>query len=302
VPIHGRPNLTIRDRTLVRRVLVQAGRVTGVEVLRDGIIETIDCDRVVLSAGSIQTPSILVRSGIGPRDVLESLGIPVLVDLPAVGAKLIDHPGILIALLPFEGIASLEDPAIQTTLRYTSRGSARPNDMQLQPISSFQIENGPVLMGIASVVGKPRAHGRLLFTSADPAIPPSILPHLLGDDDDVERLLEGVDLAIRAARTEALSKLGMVVWPMPDVFETRATMATWARTNCHSGYHPVGTAPMGPEGDPSAAVDQYGRVRGVSGLFVADASIMPTITSSNTNLPSIMIGERFGEWFREGLA
>jgi choline dehydrogenase len=301
VPIHGRPNLTIRDRTLVRRVLVQGGRVTGVEVERGGVVETIQCEKVVLSAGSIQTPSILMRSGIGPRDVLERLGVPVLVDLPAVGAKLIDHPGILIALFPAEGVASMEDPVIQTTLRYTSRGSSRPNDMQLQPISSFQLEGGPVLMGISSVVGKPRAVGRLVFQSADPASQPSILPNLLGDDDDVERLIDSVELAVRASRTEAISKLGMVVWPTPDVFESRAAMAAWAKANCGSGYHPVGTAPMGAEGDPSAAVDQYGRVRGVSGLFVADASIMPTITSSNTNLPSIMIGERFGEWLREGL-
>lgn len=301
VPASRRANLSVRPGTMVNRVILGNGRVQGIEIEQGGVIDTIPCSRVVLSAGSIQTPAILVRSGIGPREVLERLGIPVVVDLPAVGARLLDHPGALIALMPAPGAASFDHPIIQTTLRFTSKGSRYPNDMQLQPLSFLQVENLPLLMGISTVVGKPRSIGRLVFGSADPRVQPSIEPNLLGDDDDLERITEGLELALRAAQTPPIAALGMPVWPDAEVLGSRGALMQWARANCGSGYHPSGTVPMGGPGDPAAALDQYGRVRGVDGLVVADASIMPTITSSNTNLPTIMIGERFGEWLREGL-
>lgn len=297
----GRANLVIRPNTLVRRVVLRDNAVVGVEVMTGGISETIACSQVVLSAGAILTPSILVRSGVGPRDALERLGVPVLVDLPAVGRRLLDHPGALIALLPAHGIASLEQPAIQTTLRFTSKGSPCPNDMQVQPISAFQIDPFPMVMGISTVVGKPRASGRLVFESADPTKSPKIEPNLFGDDEDAAKIAEGIEIAVRVARSEAIKKIGLLIWPTPDVFQSVASIGAWARKNGGSGYHPCGTVPMGAEGDPNVALDQYGRVRGVSGLIVADASVMPTIPSANTNLATIMIGERFGEWLREGL-
>jgi choline dehydrogenase len=295
----GRPNLSILSGALVRRVLTHAGRATGVEIERDGLVESIDCDRVVLSAGSIQSPAILVRSGIGPRETLDRLGIPVVVDLPAVGARLIDHPGCLIALAPLGDVASFKHPMIQTTLRFSSKGGAFPNDMQLQPLSFVQIENAPLLFAISTVVGKPHAVGKLIFTSADPRAQPEIRPNLLGDERDLAALAEGIELAIKAASTKAIRAIGVPVWPGPEDLATRAAIEGWLRLNCGSGLHPVGTVPMGDPDDPGAAVDQYGRVRGIEGLLVADASLMPTITSANTNLPTIMIGERFAEWLLE---
>lgn len=296
----GRPNLTILPRALVRRVLLHEGRATGVEIERDGLVETLEADRVVLSAGSIQTPAILVRSGVGPRAVLERLGVPLVVDLPAVGARLIDHPGALVALAPLGDGASFEHPMIQTTLRFSSKAGGYPNDMQLQPLSFVQSVRSPLLMGISTVVGKPRAAGSLVFTSADPRAQPEIRPNLLGDERDLSALAEGIELAVRAAGTQAIRRLGALVWPGPEDLASRGAIEAWLRLNCGSGLHPVGTVPMGEADDPAAAVDQYGRVRGIAGLLVADASLMPTITSSNTNIPTIMIGERFGEWLREG--
>jgi choline dehydrogenase len=296
----ARPNLEILPGALVRRVLTHNGRVTGVEIERGGLVESIAADRVVLSAGSIQSPAILVRSGIGPRDVLDRLGVPVVADVPAVGARLIDHPGCLIALAPLGDVASFEDPMIQTTCRFSSKGGAFPNDMQLQPLSFLQIHGAPLLLGISTVVGKPRASGRLVFTSADPRAQPEIRPNLLGDERDASDLADGIELAVRAAGTRAIQAIGVPVWPGPEDLASRAAIEGWLRLNCGSGLHPVGTVPMGDPDDPGAAVDQYGRVKGVLGLLVADASIMPTITSANTNLPTIMIGERFAEWLREG--
>jgi choline dehydrogenase len=294
-----RPNFSLQSSTSVRRVVIENGRVVGLAIDGPGGASILPCRRVVLSAGAIQSPGILVRSGVGPRDVLERLGIPLVKDLPGVGAKLFDHPGAGIALLPAEGAASFEHPMIQTTLRYTSRGSDVVNDMQLQPLSFLQIDGPMPLFVIAAVVEKPFGHGRLVFESADPAVQPAILSNFLADDRDLTRMVEGIELAVKVARTPEIAALTQgILWPSEDSLASAEAIARTVKTDCASGYHPSGTTPMGREGDPGAVVDQHGRVFGVEGLFVADAGIMPSIPRANTNLPTIMIGERFGEWFR----
>ena len=299
-PARERSNLTIRPRTLVRRVVISGGRVSGLEVETDGVVESIEGRRIVLSAGSIQTPAVLVRSGIGPRDVLDRLGVTVVRDAPGVGARLLDHPGTVITLTPQPDVASFEDPMIQTTLRYTAAGSDEFNDMQLEPLSFLQGYRGGLLLGLAPVIEKPRGHGRLVFSSADPRAQPGIEPDFLHDAWDLERMVESLEIALRLAETPEIRELSQgMVWPRPEVAADRDELRSWARRACGSGYHPSGTAPMGAPDDPTAVVDQYGRVFGVEGLYVADASIMPTIPRANINIPTIMIGERFGEWLRE---
>jgi len=301
LPARERPNLTIRPHTTVRRVVCASGRVTGLEVATDGVTETIGAGRVLLAAGSIQSPAILVRSGIGPRDVLERLGVSVVKDASGVGARLWDHPAAMVVLVPRPGVADFDQPMIQTTLRYTASGSDEFNDMQLEPLSYIQrLDEGPLLIALAPVVEKPHGHGRLAFYSAEPSAQPSIEPRFLDHERDLERLVEGMEIALRMAETPAIREVaGPVVRPKPEVACDRRALTEWVRRHCGSGYHPCGTVPMGGPDDPSAVVDQYGRVFGVEGLFVADASIMPTIPRANTNIPTIMIGERFGEWLRE---
>ncbi|MCH8026433.1 MAG: GMC family oxidoreductase, partial [Chloroflexi bacterium] len=299
-PARERSNLTIRPRTLVRRIVVSGRRVSGLEVETDGVVETIEGRRIVLSAGSIQTPAVLVRSGIGPRDVLDRLGVTVVRDAVGVGARLLDHPGTVVTLTPQPDVASFEDPMIQTTLRYTAAGSDEFNDMQLEPLSFLQGYRGGLLLGLAPVVEKPRGHGRLVFSSVDPRAQPDIEPDFLHDAWDLERMVESLEIALRLAETPEIRKLSQgMVWPRPEVAADRDELRSWASRACGSGYHPCGTAPMGAADDPTAVVDQYGRVFGVEGLYVADASIMPTIPRANINIPTIMIGERFGEWLRE---
>lgn len=303
-PARSRPNLTIRPKTSVRRVIVRDGKATGVEVETDGVVETIDASRVVLCGGAIQSPNILVRSGIGPKEALERLGVPVVKDAHGVGARLWDHPGSMVVMVPMPGIASYDQPMIQTTLRYTAKGSDELNDMQLEPISFIQRleDDGPLLCGLAAVIEKPRGHGRLRFESAAPNAQPVIEPEFLKDDWDVERMVEGIELGLRMAETAEMREVcQLVVRPQHEVAIDREKLATWVKRRCGSGYHPSGTAPMGAGDDEDAVLDQYGRVYGVEGLFVADASIMPTIPRANTNIPTIMIGERFGEWFGEGV-
>jgi len=301
-PARDRPNLTIRPRTLVRRVVVRDGRVAGLEVETDGVPETIDCPRVVLSAGSIQSPAILVRSGIGPRETLERLGIAVVREAPGVGARLWDHPASMVMCVPRDGCVGWDQPMIQTALRYTAGGSDLFNDMMLEPLTYVQrLDGGPLLFGLAAVVQKPFGHGRLVFESTDPSAQPLVQPDFLCDERDLDRLLEGLEMCLRLAETDALRSISqLIVRPKPETVRDREAIRAWVRRACGSGYHPCGTAPIGSEDDPLAVADQYGRVFGIEGLFIADASIMPTIPRANTNIPTIMIGERFGEWFRDG--
>jgi choline dehydrogenase len=299
--VRRRPNLTIRARTRVRRVLFDNRRVSGVEVETDGDVEVLLAKRVVLSAGAILTPAILLRSGIGPREIVARLGIELVAGAPAVGARLLDHPGAGIFLAPRPGVCRIDHPLIQNVLRYTSEGSPYPNDMQVQPGSLLPLGGFSLpVVTLMCCVGKPRGIGKLEFRSADPSAKPRIVSQLLENDEDRARAVEALELAWLLARTPDMRELAGFFWPPERTLSDRDALDAWILLSTGSGYHPCGTVPMGPDSDESAAVDGRGRLRGVEGLIVADASIMPTIPSSNTNLPTLMIGERFGAWLRDG--
>ena len=298
----ARPNLRILPRTLVRRVLITNGRVTGVEIEGDHGVQTIATRRLVLSAGAIGTPAILLRSGIGPRDEVDRIGVALVQDLPAVGARLLDHPGSAFFLWPRRGVASTKHPLIQTALRLRSPGSEHENDVQIQAGSTVHFPWMTLpLVSLMCQVGKPRGHGRLRFESADPRALPTIDSRLLDHPDDRAVAVYALSLAHELAELPVLRDLARPIWPPRSVLRRREGIDRWIRRVTDSGYHPSGTVPMGPEGSEAAALDGHGRVRGVEGLIVADASIMPTIPTANTNLPTLMIGERFGEWLRDGV-
>lgn len=300
--VRRRPNLRVRPHALVRRVLTENRKVTGVEVETAGGVEVVESPRVVLTAGAIMTPGILLRSGIGPRAAVTRIGVTPVAEVPAVGARLLDHPGAAIILAarryqPHQGV-----PLLQTMLRYTSRGSAWPGDMQLQPGTYIAFPK-VTLPGVSLMcsVGKPSGWGTITFTSADPHERPRIEGRHLVDPRDLDRAVEAMTLAYELTRTRAMAGLTHYFWPGEGTLRDRAALRAWIWQSCGSGFHPCGTVPMGPEGAEDAAVDQYGRVRGVEGLYVADSSIMPTVPSANIHLTGLMIGERFGEWLREGV-
>jgi choline dehydrogenase len=147
-------------------------------------------------------------------------------------------------------------------------------------------------------VGKPRGHGVLEITSADPRAPPRIESRLLVDARDRDAMVDAIALAFALSQERAISALARPLIPSPRRLRTRESIAAVLPRFTDSGYHPCGTVPMGRDSDPAAALDSRGRVRGAEGLIVADASILPTIPSANTNLTTLMIGERFGEWAR----
>jgi choline dehydrogenase len=187
-------------------------------------------------------------------------------------------------------------------LRYRSAPSAHPNDMQLQPGSFVPLPLGLAvpMITLACCVGKPKGHGTLTFTSVDPRAAPRIENDFLEHDEDRDKAIEAMELAWLCATSKPMRALGWHFFPSERTLSRRKWIEEWIPRSCDSGYHPSGTVPMGADDDRDAACDGRGRVRGVEGLIVADASLMPTITSSNTNLPTLMIGERFGEWLRDG--
>ena len=151
-----------------------------------------------------------------------------------------------------------------------------------------------------AVVGKPVGQGQIHWPSLGEGSKPVIESALLEDELDRSVAVSALERAFELTQTRPMRSVAVALFPRPRTLRSTDRLNRWIRRGCDSGYHPCGTTPMGPDSDPLAVVDGRGQVRGVSGLIVADASIMPTIPSSNTNLPTLMIGERFGAWLRDG--
>ncbi len=301
--VRARPNLRIFAHTLVRRVLFRNRRVVGVEAETHGRVHSIACRRVVVCGGATSTPGILLRSGVGPRSGVDRLGVELVAEVPAVAARLLDHPGTAIFLRPRAALHTPGRPFLQTVLRYTSATSRLANDMIVQPGSAVPLPFATLpLVSLMCSVGKSYGEGTIEFTSPSPRAHPRIESRLLLDDTDRSRAVEAMQLCAELAETPVMRGLASFFWPPPRVVSSKARLAAWIGRICDSSYHPCGTVPMGADGTPDdrVATDGRGRVRGVEGLFVADASLMPTIPSAHTNLTALMIGERFGEWMRDG--
>jgi choline dehydrogenase len=305
--VRRRPNLRIAANTLVRRVLLRDRRVVGVEVETHGRVHPIASRRVVLCAGATATPGILLRSGIGPRCSVERLGVDLVADVPAVAARVLDHPGTAIFLRARVPVHTPGRPFLQTVLRYTSSARAPRNDMIVQPGSGVPFPYGTLpLINLMCSVGKSYGAGAIEYTSPSPRAQPRIESRLLFDDVDRARAVEAMQLCAELAHTPSMRDMAQIFWPPASVVASKARLSAWIGRICDSSYHPCGTVPMGPDGAHGSrgeiscgATDGRGRVRGVEGLWVADASLMPTIPSAHTNLTALMIGERFGEWMRE---
>jgi choline dehydrogenase len=302
-PARERPNLTIFADTDVVRVITARGAATGVEVRsRDGRIQRITARQVVLACGAIHTPAVLVRSGIGPKETLERLGIAVTRVSEGVGRNLMDHPAIGPTLIPRQGVANWDQPVIQTTLYYTATGSSDRNDMQLEPLSFMHIRAEKLLMGLAACVFKSYSKGELRLQSADVEAKPQVYMDYFSDERDLAKITDGLHRAMELLSTRAVSAvIEGVARPTDTELADPAYLATWIQRNSATGAHPSCTAKMGPADDPMAVCDERGFVHGVRNLRVADAALMPVVPRCNTNIPTIMIGERMGEWVREEL-
>jgi len=296
--VRAREGLVVEAETLVRRVLFRARHAVGVEVERDGVIEVRHADRVVLCAGAVGTPGLLLRSGVGPRDEVVRLGVPLVSGVPAVGARLCDHPGSAFFLRPRWGApTSRHDPVILVALRTRALGDDRRGTLQVQPGSSVPLPGVALpLVSIMAMVGKPRGTSRIRFPSSDPHEAPVIESDFFSDPLDRARIIDGLRVARELSETPAMRAIAVPFWPSPRVLTDPRRLERWLPWATDSGYHPCGTVPMGADADPEAATDGRGQVRGVRGLVVADASLMPTIPTSNIHLPTLMIAARIADW------
>ncbi|MBM6405599.1 mycofactocin system GMC family oxidoreductase MftG [Phycicoccus sp. CSK15P-2] len=312
-PSDGRPNLTVFAQATVDRVLVSGDRAVGVEVRSSsGAVETVTAGTVVLASGAINSPAILLRSGIGPREDLEALGIPVTRDLPGVGLNLVDHPRSGIFIIPKDGTLDGENAFLQSILRTTSRSGETTNDMQYYMVNHFSLDPFPhlkrlsqasLINGVMVCQQRPKSRGRLRLTDPDPRSEPQIDLNFLSHPDDVDTMVEGIRECARLMRHDYVmaNRERQLILRDEDV-DDEDLVRVYLKATLDSSYHPVGTAKMGPAEDDTAVVDQYGRVHGIEGLVVADASIMPNIASANTNLTSIMIGEKVAAQIEERAA
>lgn len=294
----ARPNLRIMANTTTRRVMFEGGKVRGVEVERDGQVETVRGKLVVISAGAIQSPAILMRSGVGPKEELARHGIELVADARGVGTRLSDHPALAVACTVKDpSILDADQPIVQTILRYTAPDSPHRNDLQIEAFS-FSPRGGPLnAFAVAAVLEQVNGTGTLRLASADPHAGPIIEQRFCEDPEDLRRLTACFRDCLKFVETGPLAELiDQVVFPSPERELTDESIGVLLKKLSASGFHPSATVPMGPSSDPTAVVDQYGRLHGFEGLAVADASIMPSVVRANTNLTSIMIGEMVGDW------
>lgn len=303
-PARGRKNLAIRPNCMVDQVLLDATRVRGVR-LTDGSTEEADC--VTLCAGSIGSPAILMRSGIGPKLDLEALGIESRIDLAGVGARLWDHAAVPIRLVPHAGECVIgRDPRFQIMARFTAPGSSQTDDMQLVMTTHLDLRLAPALMAEAGVpivaalrvaLMLPSGHGRLTLVSRDPAAQPKIELDYCSNPEDERRLMSGVRLAWKVLHSNAMAKAYQRIAGLSEaIVGSDDQLKSYMRTNIGTYCHALGTAPIGPDGDPNAVLDQRCKVRGTDNLYVVDASVFPVVPSAVPNLTVMMLGERVANW------
>jgi choline dehydrogenase len=287
-PVRTRRNLDVRANAVVDRVLISNGRAVGVRLVGG---DEVGADSVVLSAGAYGSPAILLRSGVGPAGDLRSLGIDSVLDLAGVGANLIDHPALSVDM-PTAPIANGDWFQVAVTWR-SRRCGDDAYDMHI--VGGGPIQSAPDEYVFFLLVGlmRPRSRGRVTLRSHDPAAAPRIQMGDLAHADDRARMIEGVQHARELFHTPPLRELltGPELKPGADATTDEQLQDAIVR-QISIYHHAAGTCAMGTDPEHGAVVDPRGSVHGVDGLYVADASIMPNTPAANTNLPTIMIGER----------
>jgi len=325
-PFQGRTNLTVWTDTQVTRVLIEGGRATGVEIHRGGGLQKVLAKKeVIISAGPIQSPKLLELSGIGDPQLLKSNGIDVISALPSVGEGLQDHPNTRLTFECAQPITIndvLQSPVVKVRegLKYLFQGKgllsicsatahtvmrSRPDEtspdlkIQLQPFSgkdryARRPQDGldphsGFTVGVMAL--KPKSRGWVHISSPDPLAFPKINPKYLDNPEDAQVLLAGIKAVRRVASFPSLQKLIVRETRPSDAVVTDEQLMHYIRETTQTTWHVVGSCMMGRDASDSV-VDSELRVHGVDGLRVADSSVFPTIPSSNTNAPTIALGEK----------
>ena len=294
-----RINLTIRPNCTTRRVLFDDTRATGVEVESGGESFVVNGDEIILSAGPIGSPHLLMLSGIGPADQLAEHGISLVKDVPGVGQNLRDHPTVHVSwrAQPDVPAPPQEVGPQKVALRYTAPGSDIKNDMI--KVMRFRKIDRLLVMSVSLYLALGK--GELKLQSPDPDVQPSLDYNYLQEAEDRRRLREGVRLCLELVDMKEFEKVvGERVNPDDAALASDNALDEWLMRSVSTMHHISCTAKMGPDSDPMAVVDQHGRVKGVQSLRVVDGSIMPDCTRANTNVPIMMMAERIADFIKAG--
>jgi choline dehydrogenase len=292
----SRPNLTIRADTLVDTIVIQNGRAKGVRLAGGEVVEG---GRVVLAAGAYNSPQILQRTGVGARDLLRGLGVDPVLERPGVGENLLDH---VLTLIAFDAGQKLPEGFIPIgpTLKLRTSSGLLVDDVKFT-FAFGELFAMPGLNGFVVEVSNCESQGFVRATSRDPRAEPHIDHRYFSNPRDFERIVGAAKAAVEVVKVLHSTVRSELL--LPDAETARDEDALRAHLlGFHStDYHPSGTLRMGPDGDEMAVVDEHCRLRGIDNLFIADASVMPTIPRANINLPTMMIGERVAEFVRSEL-
>jgi choline dehydrogenase len=321
-PALGRHNLTVLTEAHAARLVIENKRATGVVYEHNGVSETVHANvEVILAGGTINSPQLLLLSGIGPSDELQKVGIHVIHDLKGVGQNLQDHPMVSVGYLCTQKISldgaetpgnlvryllfktgPLTSNVAEAGIFLTTRGDSPVPDLQLLFGPAYYRQHGLIrrrehCFGFGPTLITPESRGSISLRSKNPMDPPAIRANYLSTDADLRTMVEGVRLSRRLAHSKAFDPFrgeelhpGLAAQSESDIIE-------FLRNDLETLYHPVGTCRMG--NDEFAVVDERLRVHGIERLRVVDASIMPRIPTGNTNAPVVMIAEKAADMIRE---
>ncbi len=297
-----RLNLTLRSDVLAHRVLIKHGKAVGVEVESGGETYRLESDLVILSGGAINSPQLLMLSGVGPADHLREHGISVIADVPGLGQNLRDHIAVFMSYeSDLDEPIPARPPPLQIGMRYTTPGSPFRNDMQMRPIqirtehvpAGFDPDKGTVPTGFSIALQKAVGSGEIKLASAEPHDQPILDYRYLSEPLDMERMRSAVRLCaeISAMPEYAPAKMHRLD-PSDKVLPNDDALSRWLLQNVRTQHHSSGTCKMGPSSDPMAVVSPHCESHAIENLMVVDASIMPDVIRANTNATTIMLAEK----------
>jgi len=293
-PARARPNLTIASDAQVRSLKIEGSRVTEVIYEQNGAVATAQSDTVVLSAGVYHSPQILLLSGVGPENQLTGMGIPVMHGLPGVGENYQDHASVT---LTFAGPEAYNPDWVVPGFRLTYKSDpALPNaDFHIFMRAPVTVEGLRPMMSITANLIEQRSRGRISLASTDPHDLPIIDDGLLQHPGDIAAMASAMRFIHELVDHQSLSDyFGDMLQPAPDEDWEEFALTTY---DCY--HHGVGTCKMGPAEDAMSVVNHKLKVHGLDNLYIADASVMPTVTHANTNISAIMMGERVSDFIKE---
>ena len=305
----SRSNLVIKDKTTVNKVLFSGKKAIGVEVLdSNNSVESIHGGEVILCAGTINSPSILLRSGVGPVDDLDRLDIKCVNNLQGVGSNLIDHSLAVVAAYPKPGIVNESDDDVQMVIHYTAPGSSYINDMQIYCLGKLGAERFPgadptrgLMFGTGIVINRPQSRGRVSLQSSDPSTQPRIDHRLNSHAEDMRKMVDGVRRGYDLLTSGALNDIsGEVAVLTEEMINDTRVVERYISDRSATIWHAIGTCKMGPSSDNHAVVDQYLNVHECSSLRVVDCSVFPDHVSRNPMLTCYAVAERLVDIIKAG--